>query len=35
MVDPDISRCNSEKFYGQDTEHGLVRYYPVNDGQIS
>ena len=27
-----MSWCNSEKLYGQDTEHGLVRHYPVNDG---
>ena len=25
--------CNSEKLYGQGTEHGLVRHYPVNDGR--
>ena len=25
---------NSEKFYGQGKEHGLVRYYPVNNGWV-
>ena len=33
IVDPEISWCNSEKFYGQGTEHGLMREYPVNDGR--
>ena len=28
-----MSWCNSEKFYGQSTEHGLVRHYPLNDGR--
>ena len=32
IVDSDISWCNSEKFYGQGAEHGLVTCYPVNDG---
>ena len=31
IVNPEISWCYSGKFYGQGTEHGLVRYYPVND----
>ena len=25
-----VERC---KLYGQSIEHGLVRYYPVNDGR--
>ena len=29
IVDPEIGWCNSE----ESTEHGLVRYYPVNDGR--
>ena len=33
IEDPEISWCNSEKFYVQGTEHGLVRHYPVNDGR--
>ena len=32
IVDIETCWCISEKFYCQGTEHGLVRYYPVNDG---